>query len=478
MTRYLAALAFVLFVSPALADGLALTFKAQTVTEHHSRMQLKGVKDEKAGDNKVTRKEEDKDVTVTLYPQTMSVEDGDILRVYDFPKKHFHVINTKDKTLETHALYAAPIFRAMEKQNRKMLNQVLQKAMSDPKSGGMISADAMQSELDIDILLGSPGNQTTGDKIKKEEKDGKTTFTAEGRDLATFTLSPHQIPQELHGSYAKFITHQMVLHPIVKKALSEPNTAFGALHSTVREMGRAITVDWTLVSSEPVSADAAAMPEGLKEIYNRDAALDAAIRKTIGAEMPAQKIYEDKITAYVGQKDALRAMLAAMELIIMRGPEVAKDNAAIKAGMVGAMDDPFAKETMIVISKKTQDDESYLKMVKQLDAAKEKAPEYAYLFDIYMANHAGSYIDANRKVPGGDITSPSQVREKLVAAITINPWLTGAYFDLAPTYFRNYDTQQAWDIWDQALRISPNNPARDHIMKMQAKAEKDFPEYF
>jgi hypothetical protein len=142
------------------------------------------------------------------------------------------------------------------------------------------------------------------------------------------------------------------------------------------------------------------------------------------------------------------------------------------------MADPFAKETMIAVANKAPDDEGFLKMIKQLDAAKEKAPDYAYLLDIYKANHAGSYLDAHEKVPGGDITSVKQVREKLVAAITINPWLTGAYFDLAPTYFRNYDTQQAWDIWDQALRISPANPARDHIMKMQAKAEKDFPEYF
>ncbi len=32
MTRFLFALAFVLFVSPAFAEGLALKFKARTVT--------------------------------------------------------------------------------------------------------------------------------------------------------------------------------------------------------------------------------------------------------------------------------------------------------------------------------------------------------------------------------------------------------------------------------------------------------------
>jgi hypothetical protein len=478
--RTLLAAAIVLSsVIPACADGLVLKLTRDTVTTLHGNYVEVPGKDQKPVTAKDGPRQEKSDIVVTLYPKSISIQDGKLLQVYDFAQKRIFTANTETKMVSSRSLYATPFFIDAERRNRQLMSQMFQKVFSDPKNKAKLAPGfKAETALDIDLILGSEAKTTTSAEVQKTENDGRVSFASGTRALADYTLSETKVEAPLKRSYAQFIVYNSTTHPVIKKTLYNTGTIFKKLHYLVSDGGKERDITYTLNSVETVPGDATPKTEGFKEVFSQDIRIDQAIRKTRSEKPPAQEAFDKKIQGYVDGKDYTRAVLATMELIIIKGPEAPKASPVVRAALRAGSSDPQAGKIMAAIMKPPASDAEYAETVRTLDSINAVAPEYAHIGDIFKANHAAMWMGSGRKVPAGEITSARAIADKLTSAVSINPWLAGAYLDLAGIRFMGYDMSGATELWEQAERLEPSLPALKKVAEMRAKVEKDFPEYF
>jgi tetratricopeptide (TPR) repeat protein len=68
--------------------------------------------------------------------------------------------------------------------------------------------------------------------------------------------------------------------------------------------------------------------------------------------------------------------------------------------------------------------------------------------------------------------------EHLLAALSINPYLLGAWKDLGGHYYQSFQTDKAWDCWDAARRVNPQHPMLLRINEIERQLRTTFPEFF
>ena len=414
------------------------------------------------------------DVVVTLYPDELSVRRGSVDKIYDFHARRLFIVDDEKKSITSHSLYAYPVAKANKKHNRQAQNQNLG---ADKQSIAALSK-TQQSDVDIDMEFGSVSDTKTSGEIKQTAADGETILTAEGKELAHFKLSETAIPEPLKASYAKFVLYETMLHPAIQKSLTAENKAFGALHYAVKDRDWEAETDWTLTGTDKTGEASVVLPKNYAEIFSSNPLIDAAVKKSISDPKPTQQAYEAKIKAFLDKKDFLRAALASFEMTIILPPDVVKQSPVFKQAQEEGVKDQFTEQTMADITRKPRTDDEFDIMVQGLSAAEITAPDYTYLLDVYEANHVMAWLAADRTAFVGETRTVGDVTHRLETAIIDNPWLAGVYHDLGGIYASNGQMEQAWDYWDQAVRISPDHPTVKAILDMQQAVAKDFPEYF
>jgi hypothetical protein len=473
----LIAAALLMCSASAFAEGLVLQYKVHTVTVDRMQMHVPaggGTPQKNSG----TPKEEDGSYTVTLFPDAFVVNDGKNTIIYDYTHKRSYRVNEGTKQFTGQSLYAHVVFKGAERNNRLLMRKTLSAAFAGGKDKAAIPAGAIQTELEIDTALAGEKNATTSAQVTAGKQDGKNTFSADGKVMAEFTASDTPVPEALRRSYARFIVYQQLAHPVVKKALYSDPSVFKTLHYTHRDMGRERTGDWTLQSADASKTESPLPLSGYAEVISENPQLDSAIKKSRAAPAPSVEEYNKKIQSYLDQKDNLRAVLAAMDMTITHSADAMGKAPAAIAAFKSSSTDASTRSVLSAVARPPRSPEEFTQMVSAMDSARAAAPDYAYLLDLYQANHAGSWMRARGKAPAGSITTGKQAIEALERAIIHNPWAAGAYMDLGGIYFQSYDMTRAWTLFDEARRLSDGMPQMKGIAQMQAQAEKDYAEYF
>jgi hypothetical protein len=473
----LIAAALLICSGSAFAEGLVLQYKVHTVTIDRMQMHVPagGATPQK---NTGIPKEEDGTYIVTLFPDAFIVNNGKNTIIYDYPHKRSYSIDEAGKQFTAQSLYAHVVFKGAERNNRLLMRKALGAAFAGGKDKAAIPEGAVQTELEIDTALAGEKNATTSAQVTAGKQDDKNTFSADGKVMAEFTASDTPLPASLRRSYARFIVYQQLAHPVVKKALYSDAAVFKTLHYTHKDMGRERTGDWTLQNA---SASTAASPlplSGYTEVISDNPQLDSAIKKSRAAPAPSVGDYNKKIQSYLDRKDNIRAVLAAMDMTITHSADAMEKAPAAIAAFKSSGTDAGARSILSAVARPPRSPEEFTQMVAAMDNVRAAAPDYAYLLDLYQANHAGSWMRVHGKVPAGSITTAKQAMEALQGAIIHNPWAAGAYMDLAGIYFQSYDMARAWALFDEARRLNDSMPQMKGLAQMQAQAETDYAEYF
>jgi hypothetical protein len=127
--------------------------------------------------------------------------------------------------------------------------------------------------------------------------------------------------------------------------------------------------------------------------------------------------------------------------------------------------DPEARAFAASLSAKTAEDAD--KALETLSALRAKsASPYAYLLDVFAANHQVS------------LKHTTDAEKLFLSALSSNPYLTGAWFDLGKLYYGTFKTQDAWACWDTARAINANHPFGRNVDRMEQEMAQDHPELF
>ena len=66
----------------------------------------------------------------------------------------------------------------------------------------------------------------------------------------------------------------------------------------------------------------------------------------------------------------------------------------------------------------------------------------------------------------------------LLAAVKTDPYITGAWHDLADFYYRSFDMQKAWACMDVARHIAPDDPMAKAFNDVEQALRSRNPEFF
>jgi tetratricopeptide (TPR) repeat protein len=286
------------------------------------------------------------------------------------------------------------------------------------------------------------------------------------------------VPENLKNSYRRFLVHETVLHPVIEKSLTSAGKFFGALDYVARNERTVEEVSLELAGTQVSNQAEPQLPGGLSQAFSEDQALNDAIRKSQDSPVPAQKVLEDEIRAFLEKKEYLRALLRADEMALMLGPAVLERSEQGKRALDASRNDETARTTMEAIEHAPASTEEFVKTMKTLSSAVEISPEDRYLLEFFRSKHIRAVLQPRARISSEEAQALQQAIGKIGDAIVANPWLTSAYCDLAEANYSQFNVQQAWIFWEQARRLNPDFPALQRANAMMQQSEKDFPEYF
>jgi hypothetical protein len=97
------------------------------------------------------------------------------------------------------------------------------------------------------------------------------------------------------------------------------------------------------------------------------------------------------------------------------------------------------------------------------------------LHDVTTKDHVLSIFEGDTVA---NLRDTDKASAKFAAALTANPYITGAWKDLGSLYFPGYDANRAWDCWTIARRLSPHHPMLESIANDEAVLVRTYAEFF
>jgi hypothetical protein len=402
--------------------------------------------------SKQTPASKDFPVRVTLGGKYLSVDAQGTRRIYDFEHRRLYELYLDEKTFEEASLYSVLAFNTLELQNRLRLAAILSSAKVQ---------SASQAPALLEHLFSMSVQQDT--TIETARIKNATVYRWTDKSLLTVSDKWWPLAPGAQSEYWRFLRYTIGGHPKIYADLQRRTGVpefIRTLRSDVAE--QVVTLRAKSVTNEPdgpFSLDGFARADPAREPYvalkqiGSDAAAGLATR--------AETAKKDRDAA-AAQGKILDAALAHFAYALSSGDSSKDWLLQIRDRMKA---DPDARAFAASLSASNADQAA--KAVKTLGElrARNTSP-YAYLLDVFTANHEGSL-------------KHSTAAEKLfLAAVSANPYLTGAWFDLGKLYYGTLRTREAWACWDAARAINPNHPFGKEIDTMERNMAAEHPELF
>jgi len=167
--------------------------------------------------------------------------------------------------------------------------------------------------------------------------------------------------------------------------------------------------------------------------------------------------------AAMAQGQVLEAVLTNMSILIMSG-----DGASPAAWLAQHRDAIQSNELAhsLTGNLEPRDQAGAQKSLQILSDLHKQPGSAGYMLDVFQGNIFLGLRDGKAGA------------EHLLAALSVNPYLLGAWKDLGGHYYQSFQTDKAWDCWDAARRVNPQHPMLMRITEMERQLRTAFPQFF
>ena|SRR5271166_503449 len=393
-------------------------------------------------------------LTVTLGHQYLIVEKQDIRTIYDFDRLRIMQVNLATKTYTDASLYSNIGFRVIEFQNRLLLGAALQ--------AGKVAVNPTEPAL-MEHLF-SLSNPKADTSIDQRQAAGFEEFFWQQQKLMGVSDKARDLPGGYQSEYWRFLRYYAGGHPKIYTALASTQGVPERVTFELTDINaetRDMTLDAIRVDVDaPYSLDGFALAQPAEAPYST--------LKLLGPDATAQLAERAEATAKardaaIAQGHVLDALLATMALSIMTGDKDAA-TAWISQHRDAIRGDASAQSLATNLSPHDKDGAQAAILV--LADLHKHAESMGYMLDVFEGNTRLSLRDTQ----GGT--------EHLLAALTVNPYLLGAWNDLAGYYYFRFQVDKAWACWDAARRVNLQHPMLQPVTEREGWLRKSFPEFF
>ena len=403
---------------------------------------------------------------VTLGNGFFIEERGGKRAIYDFDTRRILSVDLAQGCYGDDSLFHEIAFRQAELRNRVHIGDVLRAggAQGEP---AVFLLDPIFSEHDLAMCRdGSPA------RFEQQRDRRSVAFRAAGYEFFTQSHEKVDLSELQAGWLARFVRYRLNLHPILLDQLHArrgiPETMQLTHYTPERE-----TISLRLVSIESSAIHGYSL-EGLR-LAQSAAEPDELLTwiQEVRAQLPHGKeernraILADAAQAFAAG-EYLDALLAQLEYSLQNGPLPPG-----AAHLHGTLDQDSKVVRLKVI----------LQTAGQDRAAAEQGAILDELVDLRQSTRKAHVLmlleGALRRSMAQDTPEDGQVLVDLYReALAANPFITGAYNDLAKIFAGHYQMEKAWQCWDLARQLAPEHPMLREVSALESELSQQYPEYF
>ncbi len=409
-----------------------------------------------AKDSKEKPTREEFPVTVVLGDHYVSTESQGTRRILDFEHRRLYRLDLNAHTFEDDSLFIVFGFNAMELQNRIAMNRMLLAAKLNDAAES--NTPALMEHL---FSLRADGQNTV---IDSAHSGDATVYRFKTTELLSISDKSRPLPAGSQAQYWRWLRYTAGGHPQIYADL-EKRTGVPELLRVSRWQKPADQIVTLRLTSVTNAADA---PYSLAGFTRAPAKEEPFLTlEKVGRDSSAKlaavadATQRDRDTA-MAQGKMLDAMLANFAYMLSTGDNDPTWLVHVK-DQVSADADARALAGALNASSAEQAEAA----VKTLTALQDKSTSsYAYLLSVFAANHEIA------------LKHGKHAQELFLAALSRNPYLTGAWIDLGQFYYVSFNTREAWACWDAVRAINSSYAQGKQVDAMEAKMVADHPEFF
>jgi hypothetical protein len=391
--------------------------------------------------------------------------------VLDFSRCRVLDIDHPGGTYVESSLYADVGFRHFELNNRQCIGSVLEAGGADAWAFSPVMSEHQLSVLRAmppTTIAAMPGSPDAACDISVERRGGDLVYSAAGRVLASVATEGFDAGPELSSRFTLFLGLTYGGHPHILGRIAAggriPRELRLAALQPMGGPGDAVTLrvaSATLTPDQPPSVDAHRRVLALADADDVDAALERAL---FGDPVDLASVRAERLREVQEALDAGRpfeALLVILELAFET------DTPTQELGEVmRRVTDPRARELLSIVGSAGATPEGCKTALETIELARAVAGRRAHVLDIFAAS--GHTV----------LGQAALARERMTAALRVNPLLACVYKDLGELYLGGYRTRKAWTCWEAARRIAPGHAGLAPVRTMEETLRKAHPDYF
>jgi hypothetical protein len=396
-------------------------------------------------------------LVVTLGHQFLSIEAKGTRTIYDFEHYRIRRLNLEARTFEDDSLYVDVGFRVLEFYNRMQLGRAMRSANIDGSSAAVKHFDVAQVEN-----LFSLTDEKSHTAIDARKDKGATQFLWQEHPLMTVSDRVIPLPPAYQAEYWRFFRYYAGGHPRILDTLASmqgvPQETTVVL-SNFKTETRTLTLQGIATAPDaPYSLDGFTLVQPDREPY--------LTLKLVAGDAPHElrlrvdSALKDRDAAFARGK-YLDAFLAEQEQALSTGDSNPEWLRSVR-DTLGA--DPQVMRVLAALGK--HEAAQAPRIADELASLRALSPSHVDVLDIFEGN---TRLEMHQGPQGTEL---------LLAAVRADPYLTGAWHDLADYYYRSFRMPEAWACLDVARRIAPDAPMLRPANDLEQALRTRNPEFF
>jgi len=391
-------------------------------------------------------------------PDYAVTETGTLTSVYDFRLRRILQLDTGNRRFINRSAYSIAGFSDYELHNRQMLKGILAAGGADVLKAAPASI-VDEFWIETDLYHSKNPAAVAGAAVARSERG----FTVEygGQTVAGFQPAEQRFADAIRENFYRALRHVVVLHPgIIAEMRKTARLPQELTYTSWRPMQDRKQKKLSLVAIDDIEFDYPLTPDYVPVL---DDTLSAAFR-TQHAPLVIQALkgeatdpratvdaYKRAISASLSGGQNLDAALLTLEMTLAL-PEDCNSQSEV----CDLVQDTFSKTQQdpavvaLLIAKDQEHKKQYQAAVETLRGIPRAELRYGHILDLFIANDIVSAYQGRMATAreADKARFSADVRGYFAAALRGNPFLAGTYKDFGDFYFRQFNPQEAWFLWD------------------------------
>ena len=317
------------------------------------------------------------------------------------------------------------------------------------------------------------GVEKTKDSLKSQIKSrmhlDTVIYTVNGKTVARIVYSKKDLSAACKVQFEKYLLYEVPLHPCIRAELMKKGLLPAFMEVYFFDMSQSGTYTYELEKAiQDVPSQAVKEMKRMPRYPESRESLRGLLDSMVMAVNYGQVHIQDKascitVTDKLSEKGKyLDAILNLLEYNLTTGDAMGEE--LKKVARHQSEDSLMSKFFLCLDTPKSKQDA--IDKIEGFEQIKSHKLEKGYLLGIFMADFYG------------DLGKRAEMKEAFFSVLKINPLISGAYVDLGKMYREQYNMNAAWECFDIALKLAPENSMMEELNSLKANLKTDYPQYF